>query len=223
MRFPNPISQQTVLLQFVESGLYNSSDRICFRRKISDFFPKNESTWACPKNATTEVSLASLWWTTSRATRWWGLEAFGAPRGFPRPKKTGGGSLLQPLVMMMDHENLRCIHNTHQSNQIIKIWTKITMWFVRHHHCPLHLGLIRLSFGALFQPRGSGWWWVDWGLGPKIKSYLQGERGSWLGWIREKWIQQFKAWRFWVSIHCSNIVSGFLSKTILYFKPSYSW
>lgn len=90
---------------------FNLSDKICFRRKISGFFPQKRINLGLFKTPVTEVSLASLWWTTSRATRWWGLEAFGAPRGFPRPQKTWGG-LVQPLVMMMDHENLRCIYIT---------------------------------------------------------------------------------------------------------------
>lgn len=128
---------------------FNLSDKICFRRKISGFFPQKRINLGLFKTPVTEVSLASLWWTTSRATRWWGLEAFGAPRGFPRPQKTWGGSRATIGDDDGSWESKVYIHNTHQS--FIKIWSKITMWFVHHHGpCPLVLGLLRLSFGPYF-------------------------------------------------------------------------
>ena len=95
-RFPNPISQQTVLLQFVECGLIITYQIKCvFAAKISGFFsPQKRINLGLSKTPVTEVSLASLWWTTSCATRWWGLEAWlGTQRVFHVPKKTGGGGL----------------------------------------------------------------------------------------------------------------------------------
>ena len=109
----------------------------------------------------------------------WGTQRF--PRS---PKNRGGGGLglVQPLVMMMDHENFfRCIHNTHQS--FFKIWPKITMWFVHHHHCPYHLGLLRLSFGGLISTTGLGMvmGWLR--FRAQDQELLARQTGSWLdGW-----------------------------------------
>ena len=95
----------------MESGQYNLSDRIC-EPQISDF-SKKRINLGLSKTPPPRLALHPFDEPPVVPPGDEAWKRLGHPEVFHVPKIPEGGSLLQPLLMMMDHENFfRCIYIT---------------------------------------------------------------------------------------------------------------